>query len=283
MIRSAAVAVVIMGAVAAGSAQVPSFSTNVESVRVDVLVTKDGQPVAGLGPEDFEVRDNGVLQKLDLVSDGEIPLNVVMALDMSASLDVNRIESLRLAGRSLLDGLREADQAALVSFSHLVTQTAALTSDFTRVRTAIDAMSPSGQTSLVDATFAAMLIGESSVGRPLVIVFSDGVDSTSWLHSAAVVDIAKRTDAVVYSAQVGRRRVGFLRDLTGATGGRSIEIESAKDLRATFRAILEEFRQRYLISYSPSGVTTGGWHRLEVRVRGRGLMVRARPGYQSEQ
>jgi VWFA-related protein len=127
-----------------------------------------------------------------------------------------------------------------------------------------------------------MVIGESSAGRPLLIVFSDGVDSTSWLGSQAVVDIAKRTDAVVYSAEVGARRSSFLGDLTSATGGRSIAIESAKDLRGTFQAILEEFRQRYLISFSPEGVTRGGWHRLEVRVRGRGLSVRARPGYLSD-
>jgi hypothetical protein len=42
-------------------------------------------------------------------------------------------------------------------------------------------------------------------------------------------------------------------------GGRMIEIESTKDLDATFRRILDEFRQRCLISYSPQGVTTGGW------------------------
>ncbi len=283
MIRqSLTLATIVVAAAGAGSAQTASFSTNVESVRVDVLVTRDGQPVTGLGPDDFEVRDNGVIQKVDLVSDDDIPLNVVMVLDMSSSLDAKRIEYLRVAGRALLDGLRDVDQAALVSFSHFVSQTAPLTSDFERVRAALDQASASGQTNLIDAAFAAIVIGESSVGRPLLIVFSDGVDSTSWLESEAVLDIAKRTDAVVYSAEVGARRLSFLGDLTSATGGRSIAIESAKDLRGTFRAILEEFRQRYLISYSPEGVTPGGWHRLEVRVRGRGLSVRARPGYLSD-
>ena len=283
MIRqSLALATIVVAAAGAGSAQTASFSSHVESVQVDVLVTRDGQPVTGLGPDDFEVRDNGVVQKVDLVSDDDIPLNVVMVLDMSSSLDDRQIEYLRVAGRALLDGLRDVDQAALVSFSHFVSQTAPLTSDFERVRAALDHASASGQTNLIDAAFAAMVIGESSVGRPLLIVFSDGVDSTSWLESEAVLDIAKRTDAVIYSAEVGARRLSFLGDLTSATGGRSIEIESAKDLRGTFRAILEEFRQRYLISYSPEGVTPGGWHRLEVRVRGRGLAVRARPGYLSE-
>jgi len=198
MIRqSLALAIIVVAAAGVGSAQTASFSTKVESVRVDVLVTRDGQPVAGLGRDDFEVRDNGVVQKVDLVSDDDIPLNVVMVLDMSSSLDAKRIEYLRVAGRALLDGLRDVDQAALVSFSHFVSQTAPLTSDFERVRAALDQASASGQTNLIDAAFAAMVIGESSVGRPLLIVFSDGVDSTSWLESEAVLDIAKRTDAVV--------------------------------------------------------------------------------------
>ena len=71
----------------------------------------------------------------------------------------------------------------------------------------------------------------------------------------------------------------FLRDLSEVTGGRLITIESTQDLSATFARILEEFRMRYLISYSPQGVSAGGWHRLEVRVRGRAASVKARPGY----
>ena len=281
MIRHLAAATIAVTTIATGSAQTPSFSSTIESVRVDVLVTQNGKPVRGLRPGDFEVRDSGVLQAVDLVSDEEIPLNVVMALDMSASLTAKRLDYLRSAGRTLLDGLRKADQAALVTFSHLVSQSSPLTSDFSRVREALEQASASGQTNLIDAAFTAMMLGESDVGRSLVIVFSDGVDSTSWLDPDAVLDTAKRSDVVLYSAQVGTGRSSFLKDLSEATGGRSIEIESAKDLRGTFHSILEEFRQRYLISYSPNGVTPGGWHRLDVRVKGRNLTVRARPGYLS--
>ena len=60
-----------------------------------------------------------------------------------------------------------------------------------------------------------------------------------------------------------------------------VEIESTKDLADRFVAILDEFRQRYLVSYTPSGVRAGGWHRLDVRVRGRKAGVKARAGYLS--
>jgi hypothetical protein len=48
-----------------------------------------------------------------------------------------------------------------------------------------------------------------------------------------------------------------------------------------FLKILDEFRQRYLISYSPTGVAPDGWHRLDVRVKGRRLTVKSRTGYQA--
>jgi VWFA-related protein len=271
----------VLGSAIVLAAQTPSFSSRVEVVRVDVLVTENNRLIPGLEPSDFEILDNGIPQKVDFASFEEIPLNVVLALDMSASLDREQLGHLRTAGGSLLEGLKKTDQAALVTFSHAVAQGAPLTSDFDRIREALNSATTSGQTSVIDASFAGMMIGESDVGRSLLIVFSDGVDTRSWLTAEGVLETAKRCDVVVYGVEVGRHKNSFPRELSGATGGRLIEIESTKDLNATFRGILEEFRQRYLISYSPQGVESGGWHRLDVRVRGRNVTVRARPGYLS--
>ena len=76
---------------------------------------------------------------------------------------------------------------------------------------------------------------------------------------------------VVYgvSSRQGVEDSKFLEDLSELTGGATLTIESTKDLSATFLKILDEFRQRYLISYSPTGVARDGWHRLDVRVKGR--------------
>ena len=262
-------------------AQTPSFSSGVEAVRIDALVTDNGRLVPGLQPGDFEVFDNGVLQSVDLASLDEIPLNVVIALDMSASLDADEIGHLRTAGNTVLNGLKQTDQAALVTFSHVLLLRTPLTSDFARVRAALMQSETSGHTSLVDAAFTGIMIGESDVGRSLLIAFTDGVDTTSFLTPEAVLETARRCDVVVYGVEIGKRRSSFSRELSGATGGRLIEIESTKDVSATFRNILEEFRQRYLISYSPQGVSPGGWHRLDVRVKNRDVIVRARPGYLS--
>lgn len=272
-----AVCLVVMLAPLGASRQ--TFTSRIDAVRVDVLVAENGRPVQGLTPADFDVLDNGVRQRVDLASFEQIPLNVVLALDMSASLQGLRLGHLQTAGKSVLDGLKPGDRAALVAFSHVVIPTQGLTEDLDRVRAALDQVQGQGQTSLIDAAHAGMLLGESDAGRSLLIVFSDGVDTSSWLTADAVLDTARRGDVVVYSVEVGERRASFPRDLSEATGGRLFAIESTKDLSATFAKILEEFRMRYLVSYSPQGVAPGGWHRLEVRVKNRSVTVKSRPGY----
>ena len=119
-------------------------------------------------------------------------------------------------------------------------------------------------------------------GRSLLIVFSDGVDTSSFLSPDVVLQTARRSDVVVYGvAMRSRIEPRFLKDLSELTGGAVFELDSTKDLSQTFLRILDEFRQRYLLSFSPSGVSPTGWHRLDVRVKGRRVTVKARAGYQA--
>jgi Ca-activated chloride channel family protein len=256
----------------------PNFSTRREAVRVDVLVTEKGQPVRGLTAADFDLFDNGVAQRVDLVSFDQVPLNVVLAFDTSGSVTDERLGHMRQAGSAVLNGLTKNDQAALVTFSHAVSQRAALTASLDTVRNALTFKPPEGDTALVDAVYTSMMIGELDAGRSLVIVFSDGLDTASFLSPDAALDTAKRSDVVVYGVSVGAR-VRFLRDLSAFTGGTVFDVDGTKNLAAIFEKILDEFRHRYLVSYSPENVTRGGWHRLEVRVKNRSGRVQARPGY----
>lgn len=269
---------VFLGAVAS-AAQQPTFSSRLEAVRLDVLVTDDGQPIRGLQASDFQVLDNGVPQTLDLVSFEEIPLSVVLTLDVSASVTGERLDYLRDAGQAVLGALRTTDQAALITFTERLTQDAPLTSDLERVRAALANVEPAGDTALTDGVYAGITVADSAPGRGMVIVFSDGRDTASWLSERAVVDAARRTNAVVYGVSAGARSRSFLRDLVRVTGGRLYEVKSTGSLRSVFLAALEEFRHRYLVSYRPQGVATSGWHKVEVRVNRRGATVRARPGY----
>jgi len=275
-----AVAAVIAAASAAGPQEAGRFVSKVEAVRVDVLVVESGRPVRGLKAEDFEILDEGVPQQVDLVSFEQLPLNAILVFDVSASVAGDRLEHLRAAGGALLDELRPEDQAAVVTFSHVLTLGSGLTHDVTRVRMSLDAVRASGETALLDGTYAGIMLAEADIGRALLLVFSDGVDTASWLTSEAVLETAKQSDAVVYGVTVrGGGTPRFLRDVSAFTGGSLFEIESTKDLKALFPRILEEFRQRYLVSYSPQGVSKTGWHRLEVHVKNHRATIKARPGY----
>lgn len=277
------ISALMLAATVAVSAQGVVFSSKVEAVRVDVLVTdreKGGTAVLGLKPSDFEVLDNGVPQQVDLVSFEQIPLNVVLAVDMSESVSGDRLDQLRDASAKLLNGLTKDDQAGLVTFTQRVVLGSKLTKDLGAVRNAMTPLDDAGDTAIIDATYAAMMLGESDVGRGLVIVFSDGVDTASWLTDDAVLNTAKRSDVVVYAVSVqSRLKPEFLRELTSATGGRLYEIEKTANLSQVFLSVLEEFRHRYLISYTPNGVEHGGWHKIDVNIKGRKAVVKARPGY----
>jgi len=277
-VRVLSIVLLLVASVAPVWTQNPTFASRIEAVRVDVLVSDRGQPVRGLGPEDFEILDNGVPQQVDLVSFEQIPLNVILALDMSDSVAGARLDHLRRAGTALLAGLKNEDQAALVTFSNRIVLGAGLTTDRARVEAALENAAGTGATALVDGTYAGIMVGESDVGRGLLIVFSDGLDTGSWLTPEAVLDIAKRSDVVAYGVSVGRSKPEFLRDLTSLTGGRLFEVGKTSNVSAAFLSVLEEFRQRYLVSYTPRNVPKDGWHRLDVRVKRKGT-VKARPGY----
>jgi Ca-activated chloride channel family protein len=274
-------AAMIVGA-AMVTAQQATFSSRVEAVRVDVLVTDRGRVVRGLRPEDFEVRDDGVLQTVDLVRFEQLPLNVILGLDISESVSGERLEHLQNAGHSLLERLKKDDRVALLTFSHAVSLRQELTGDVARLREALASVVPVGQTSLVDGTYGAMTLAGSDLGRSVLIVFSDGVDTSSFLSPDVVMQAARRSDVVVYGVAIRNRiEPRFLKSLSALTGGDVLEIEGTKNLSPTFLRILDEFRQRYLLSFSPTGVSTTGWHRLDVRVKGRRATVKTRDGYQA--
>jgi Ca-activated chloride channel family protein len=275
----ASVVVAMSGSLLA--AQAPAFSARTRAVRIDVLVTSGGRPVTGLGADDFEVRDNGVVQRVDLVSFEEVPLNLVLALDVSDSVSGERLTHLRQAATAVLQDLRDRDQAVLITFSHAIVVHGALTRDRSLLEAALSRVEPEGGSAILDAVQSAIVLGESEAGRALVLVFSDGVDTASWLTQPELLKTARRSDAVIYGLTA--RASTPLREVTDATGGIIFDIASTANLRAAFRAVLDDFRSRYLVSYTPTGVPTSGWHTLDVKVKSRrGMRVKARPGYLGE-
>jgi VWFA-related protein len=203
--------------------------------------------------------------------------------------------------------LREGDEGAVLTFSERVRLQTDWTSDAAALARTLDGLTASGATSLRDAIFAAGGLRQDARGRTLVVVFSDGADTTSWLDPITVLNAARDTDVVVYGVTLEpvvvarnanqdgvRQRAALrrwfdsdptlfpdmLRDrVTEDTGGEMLHVASARELAGAFERIIGEFKSRYLLSYSPQGVPESGWHRLEVKLRGRSGTVIARRGY----
>jgi VWFA-related protein len=257
-----------------------TFSSRTLGVRVDVLVMEGGKPVAGLTARDFELRDNGILQRVDVVDAVDVPINVVLALDSSASILGRRLTDLIAAGDAIVDGLKAVDRAAVVTFNHAVTPALQLNADLGAVRGALRAIDPGGRTSMMDGVYVALTATVDQTGRFLLVVCTDGSDTMSWLTPSEVLEASKRANAVVYAVTVGGgRRSGPLKDLADATGGQMFQVKGSGDLRSAFQRILTEFRTRYVLAYSPEGVSPGGFHRLDIKVPRRRASVTARTGY----
>ena len=261
-------------------AHTQKFSSRTLGIRVDVLVTDGRGPIAGLTAGDFELRDNGVAQRVEVVEAADVPINAVLALDTSSSITGKRKADLVSAGEAIVDGLKPVDRAGLTTFSHAVTPAMSLTSDFESVRRALRAIEPWGRTSLMDGVYVALTSTLNQTGRFLIVVCTDGADTTSWLQPSEVLDAARRANGVIYAVTSSdAKRSAALKELADVTGGQVLQVKSSAEFRAAFQRILAEFRSRYVLAYSPEGVPGGGFHALDISVPRRHAIVKARAGY----
>ena len=186
--------------------------------------------------------------------------------------------------------LRPIDRVGALAFTQRVSLLSEWTDSPAAVVRAVETVRSSGLTALADGAFAALTLRDPAPGRrSLMLLFSDGDDTASWLPDRAVLDKAARTDVVVYTvarveavagARAPRPKTELLADLASATGGRSFIAEGTGRLREFFERTMSEFRTRYLLTYSPRGVEPSGWHQLTVSLKNRSARVQARRGYQ---
>ena len=281
------VAAAFLAAFPPGEREVPLFAARTDVIFVDVFVTRDGAPVTGLSAEDFEVRDDGEHRAVELVDLDTVPLEVLLAFDVSGSLAGERLDHLREAGRAFLRGLRPEDAAGLLTFSQEVRVRLAPTGDRAALEGALDGLTGGGMTALYDGLYAALTLG-SGLGRKMSIVFSDGADTISWLGERQVLRTAEESNVLVQAVAVEPRSKGArtpassleaLRRICAATGGRLWLASSSATLAGTFARVIEATRARYLLRFEPTEPLRPGSHKLQVRLRGKHGDVRARPSY----
>jgi VWFA-related protein len=293
--------------VAADRGPQPLFRTGAAGVRIDALVTDDDRPVPGLTTADFELTDSGVAQAVQVTSVKDMPVDVICVLDTSSSLGDEGLNHLIHATDTLIGRLRPDDRVALVTFSQIVTLRAPLSTDRRRVREGLRGLRAAGNTSVIDAAFAAAMLQPDTDRSAMLLIFSDGFDTASWLDAQRVLTTIRRSPLVPYAVVIGddvpesgkvmtpltvllrdplpTRDVfdpseRFLRNLVVTGGGVFMPAENSRQLERRFNEALDSFRQRYVLTYAPQGVETTGWHPVTVKVKGHSYRIRARPGYQ---
>ena len=254
------------------------FRTGTDAVLLDVLPMERGRVVTNLRAEDLEIRDNGVLQTVTHLSTDAASLGVYLLLDTSSSLSQKDLEQLRRGALTFAQTLRAGDELQLMTFSQVVKLHGVM--DAAKLNAAFDRIEPLGDTALHDTLAAAFRLADRPNSlRPVVIAFSDGADTASWLTSRDVDEAARMSWASFFAVTPGQARASLLDQLADLTGGEVMRITS--DLGAlpqTFLQILERLRQRYLVGFTPTSAAKG-WHELDVRVRKSNVKVAARRGY----
>ena len=277
----------VLLALAPAQAATPTFSARVDAVYVDVFVTDGRRPVAGLAAADFELRDNGVRQEVELVAAEAMPLATFLVLDASGSVTGDKLVQLHSALRTFVRKLRPEDEAALLTFDHEIRILMPRTRNRDALVGAIDRVLPGGSTALFDALYAGAQLATGQE-RALILLFTDGEDNSSWFDAGQLRRVLEESNVLLQTVGVvpveprtvpNTPHVRLLRQLAEVTGGRFWPAASPGGLASAFVAILDAMKTRYLLRFEPAQGAPEGRHELDVRLVRRGGKVHCRKAY----
>lgn len=286
----------LVAAVAAPAQETATFSVDVRLVNV-IATVKDpsGKPVGDLEKKNFRVAAGGAPQEIAVFErHTDRPISVALLFDASLSvakeLKFEQDAAMRFLRSLLGSGANPLDAVAIYRFSSFVDKMQSFTGSLQRLREAVYLIRPESGTSVYDALYLAAEDLNGREGRKVIIIITDGGDTTSSTTYQEALEALHLADAVLYSiivvpitSDAGRNLGGehALRTLSGGTGGLWFRQHADKDLDEAFRQILRDLRLQYLIGFYPRGLPPGGgrFHRLEVEVDRPGVRVLARTGF----
>ena len=280
---------------------------DVQLVQFQVLVTdRDGNPVSGLSPEDFEIRDNGRKRPaVALHTAYDVPLVLGLAIDSSDSM-LSTWRRLKYIARGFLEAaLEPGDGSFLVDFDHTVRLVQPLTGDQPLLSSRLDHLIPLGGTALNDGLLFALLQYRNEPGRRALVVITDGADQHSRSRPEQSADFAKRLGLPIYFIELDASAPaatapsgGFvavnaksrhqrhrarkrLIEISGKTGGRLFRIELhtntprwTERIEQVFEQINQDLRHQHVLTYY-SDQPPGAAIEPEIRVTRRGLKLRS--------
>jgi Ca-activated chloride channel homolog len=295
--------------VAIGCSPSPAQDPNQNVIHVDVglvlldatVKTKAGQIMGNLTKEDFEVREDGVPQKLDIFSRDELPLRVALVLDLSDSIGPF-LGPLRQAANTALGALKSEDEVALFTFSTEAQLRASFTKDKSQIAEKINAFKVGGATNINDGIFVAAqyLLNAPPRGRRVIILISDDVGTDAGGQGTRdIVTEAIASDAVLYNLKIpGYNPPGTLlaasmipglvniHRVVDQTGGEIFDVPDVAQLDTVFQALINRIKTRYTLGYyTNANGANGKPHKLDVKLassfgkKGRDYVILSKSGY----
>ena len=293
--RFSAAALVLLALPLAAPAQDPVFRSDVSLVRLLVTVKDSaGGLVTNANRDDFTIFDNGVRQPISIFERRtEQPLSVSLLIDTSGSTGIelhNEVDSILHFVTALFHEGNPADCAALYSFDTDVTLRSSFTRRIPRLEHELQSLKSEAGTSMYDAIWLASGDFEEREGRHIIVIVTDGGDTTSAKDFNAALEAAQRAEASVYpvviipvSNDAGRNTGGehALATIAQRTGGRIFLPSNGAELEAAFVDLVHELRTQYMLGYYPKNIppSTNRFHTTTVHLARPGLRAITRSGY----
>ena len=257
-----------------------------EAVLVPLIVTSGGQFVRGLKQQDFVLLEDGVPQPIASLVSEDAPLDLVLAIDISGSME-SALAEVKPAVKQLLSKLRPGDAATLLGFNDTTFLVAEREKDQRTREAAVDLLTSWGGTALYDATVKTLDLVTRETGRKGIVMFSDGDDRNSLTRRETAMARVQASDAMLYTVGFGGGATvphlrSSLESYARSTGGRPFFPRQITELDDIFNTIVAELANQYVLSYSSTNRRHDGkWREIQVRVRKGNFDIRARRGYRA--
>lgn len=271
--------------------EVVRISSNLVPIPVSVIDFR-GNAVVNLKLDDFELRVDGFPRPLSDMTRADTPVRLVMLFDNSGSLDLEREFEKQAAMHFFRRVLRPVDEAAIYSIETDSYLAQPLTKQVPLLEHTIASFGrPSGGTSLFDAILGASTYLRPYSGRRVLVIVSDGIETTS--QNTDFEDVVRHVladDCQVFVVQTGLYEGANLRALaaerrmerlSGQTGGAVFLPKTIRELELAFNQIAADLSQQYVLSYYPAPEQRDGrLHVIELRLKSRhDVRIRSRKGY----